>query len=296
MSKTYHINKMLPSLPALRAFDTAARLGSFRAASEQLSVTPTAISHHIRTLEDQLGTTLFERVGRTVTLTEDGRRLAATTSQAFGMLSETVSALRRTARKAVRIAAGPTFAARWLMPRISDFWEKHSDIELEVVPTHLPNRTDRSDVDIVIRWDRLQEMPPEIPKLIELQPVAVASPEFAASHGPFSHPSDVLRLPLLHQRNHWGWRDWFDALGVTAPGDLRGVVVEDANVLLRAAVEGQGVVLGWLPMVEQDLREGRLQRLFDEEITPTHGYFMEIQGDHRPNKQVRTVCEWLLSA
>lgn len=287
---------MLPSLPALRAFDAAARLGSFRAAAEALTVTPTAVSHHIRTLEDQLGTALFERTGRAVVLTEDGRRLAATTAQAFAMLSETVSALRRTARKAVRIGAGPIFAARWLMPRISDFWESHPDIELEVVPSHLPHLTGRTDVDIVIRWDRLSERREDQPKLVELQPVAVASPDFIARHGPLTRPADLLQVPILHQRDHWGWTDWFGALGVSLPGQLRGAVFEDANVLLRGAVEGQGAILGWLPLVAQDLREGRIQRLFDEELTPTHGYFMETLGEHRPNRQVRTVRDWLLAA
>ena len=93
---------MIPSLPALRAFDAAAQQGSFRAAAEKLSVTPTAISHHIRGLEDQLGAKLFERVGRDVALTEDGKRLAEATAQAFGLLGDAVRSLRRSSRKVVR--------------------------------------------------------------------------------------------------------------------------------------------------------------------------------------------------
>lgn len=116
---------MTPSLPALRAFDAAARLGRFRTAAEELPVTPTAISDHIRGLEDQLGVQLFTRSGRDVVLTEDGRRLAEATGQAFGTLDDAVRALQRRSRKVVRLSAGPIFTARWLMPRISDFWETH---------------------------------------------------------------------------------------------------------------------------------------------------------------------------
>ena len=105
---------MTPSLPALRAFDAAARQGSFRAAAEKLSVTPTAISHHIRGLEDQLGAKLFDRIGRDVSLTEDGKRLAQATGQAFGILDSAVRAVQRNVRKVVRLSAGPIFTARWL--------------------------------------------------------------------------------------------------------------------------------------------------------------------------------------
>ena len=284
---------MTPSLPALRAFDAAARQGSFRAAAEKLSVTPTAISHHIRGLEDQLGVKLFERAGRDVALTEDGKRLAGATSQAFEILDDAVRTLRRSSRKVVRLAAGPIFTARWLMPRISDFWQAHHEIELEVVPSYQPGRLDRADVDIVIRWERMAEMPDDAVKLLELSPVAIASRGFVDRFGPVETPEDLLRLPLLHQRNHWGWLDWFAAMNVRVAVPLRGPVFEDANVLLRGAAEGQGVIVGWLPLIDQDLAEGRVVRLFDENITPTHGYFVEVQTGSRTRRETRGAMEWL---
>ena len=285
---------MLPSLPALRGFDAAARMGSFRAAAEALSVTPTAISHHVRSLEEQLGTQLFHRTGRTVSLTEDGRRLAqnhrAGLWHARGKPSTPCAARHA---NVVRIAAGPIFTARWLMPRISDFWERHPGIELEVVPTYQPRMLDRNDADIVIRWERFSEAPQGAVKLVELQPVAVASRDFITRYGPFDRPADLLGIPILHQRDHWGWQDWFHALGVAAPGQLRGPVFQDANVLLRGAAEGQGAILGWLPFVGQDLIEGRVERLFDEEIPPTQGYFMDVWDGNPSKKGIRTVANWL---
>ncbi len=284
---------MIPSLPALRAFDAAAQQGSFRAAAEKLSVTPTAISHHIRGLEDQLGVKLFERVGRDVALTEDGKRLAKATTQAFGMLDDAVRTLRRSSRKVVRLAAGPIFTARWLMPRISDFWEANPDIELEVLPAYRPSALDRRKADIVIRWERMAQMPGDAVKLLELSPVAIVSEGFLARHGPVETPGDLLRLPLLHQRNHWGWLDWFTAMNVRVSSPLRGPVFEDANVLLRGACEGQGAIVGWLPLIDQDLVEGRVVRLFDEEITPTHGYFVEVWNGSQSRRETRDAMEWL---
>lgn len=288
---------MLPSLTGLRAFDMASRTGSFRTAAEELHVTPTAVSHHIRNLEDHLGVRLFDRVGRTVILTEDGKRLARSTAQAFSLLEDTISTFQRANRNVVRVAAGPIMTARWLMPRISDFWSRHPGIELEVVPTYKTDRLHQGDADIVIRWARLADIPRATPLLLALQPVAVASADFIRDYGPFNDPADLLECPILHQRNHWGWLDWFSAMGVSAPEHLRGPVFEDANVLLRGAVEGQGAIVGWLPLVEQDLIEGRIERLFDETITPTHGYIVDPQNSAstlRPS--VRKVCDWLTSA
>lgn len=284
---------MLPSLSALRAFDAAARHGSFRAAADALSVTPTAVSHHIRGLEEQLGVKLFVRTGRDVSLTDDGRRLAETTEQAFGMLGEAVRALKRSSRRVVRLAAGPIFTARWLMPRISDFWEAHPGIELEVVPSYQPRLLDRSYADIVVRWERLSEMPETAVKLLELRPVAIASETYLAHHGEVTSPEVLLDLPILHQKNHWGWLDWFAAMGVQSPGVLQGPVFEDANVLMRGAADGQGAVVGWLPLIEQDLRQGRVVRLFDEDITATHGYFVEVWNKAETRQDFRKVMQWL---
>lgn len=284
---------MTPSLPALRAFDAAARQGSFRAAAEQLSVTPTAISHHIRGLEDRLGVKLFARIGRDVALTEDGKRLAQATTQAFTTLDEAVHALRRTARNVVRLTAGPIFTARWLMPRIGDFWASHPDIELEVLPAYRPGAHEHANADIVIRWERMAEMPDDATKLLELSPVAIASEDYVDRFGPVGRPGDLLHLPLLHQRDHWGWLDWFTAMDVRAGTPLRGPVFEDANVLLRGAAQGHGAIVGWLPLIDQDLREGRVVRLFDEEITPTHGYFVQIVNGSQTRRKTRAVLDWL---
>ncbi len=284
---------MKPSLPALRAFDAAAQHGSFRAAAEHLSVTATAISHHVRGLEDQLGTKLFVRSGRDVVLTEDGARLSEATVQAFGILDDAVRTLHRDSRKVVRLAVGPIFTARWLMPRISEFWQAHPNIELEFLPSFEPGAYANETIDIVIRWDRIEGSDPKAIKLLELSPAAIASKAFIETHPAICHPDDLKRLPLLHQRNHWGWLDWFTAMNVAVDSPLRGPIFQDANTLLRGAADGQGVVIGWLPLIDQDLADGRVVRLFDEDISPTHGYFVEMRGGLAHRAEVRRVVEWL---
>ena len=181
------------------------------------------------------------------------------------------------------------------MPRISDFWEANSEIELEVVPSYQPSNLDRENIDIVIRWERMAEMSDGSVKLLELSPVAIASKDFVARFGPIESPEGLLSLPLLHQRNHWGWLDWFTAMDVQVADPLRGPVFEDANVLLRGAAEGQGAIVGWLPLIDQDLAEGRVIRLFDEKITPTHGYFVEIRKGSQARRETREAMEWLTS-
>ena len=193
----------------------------------------------------------------------------------------------------VRLAAGPIFTARWLMPRISEFWTLHPGIDLEVLPTYEPRQLDPANVEIVIRWERMADMPDTAIKLLELSPVAIASQSFVDARGPFRNPQDLLDVPLLHQRNHWGWLDWFSAMGVTSPAPLRGSIFEDANVLFRGAAEGQGAVVGWLPLIDQDLREGRVVRLYDENIAPTHGYYVNLNGSDRAASKVEKVLNWL---
>ena len=180
------------------------------------------------------------------------------------------------------------------MPRISDLWERLPGIELEVVPWYRPQVGDKSAADIVISWERLAEMPASTPKLLELHPVAIASTAYIDLHGAMAGLQDMLDRPVLHQRDHWGWRDWFAAMGVDVDHPLQGPVFEDANVLLRGAAKGQDAIRGWLPLIDQDLREGRVLRLFDENIAPTHGYYLQNSNGMRNSQKTQSVIDWLV--
>lgn len=203
--------------------------------------------------------------------------------------------MRGSSQRVIRLGAGPIFTARWLMPRISEFWERHPDLTLEVVPSLRPSDLSQHTIDLVVRWERLQEMPEDAIRLLVLQPVAVASPDFVARFGPFCEPADLLTVPILHQSNHWGWSDWFNSQGITPPQPIRGSVVNDANILIRAAADGQGAIIGWLPLISQDLGEGRVVRLFDEKSTPTHGYVLDLPDGNPTRRETQKALDWLTS-
>ena len=283
---------MLPSLKALRAFDHAARTGSFKAAAEVLNISATAISHHIRTLEDDLGVALFQRDGRNVALTRQGRDLATEVAQAFTQLSQAVDRTRRAPDGHItRIAAGPYFAARWLMPRLATFWTVHPKISLEVVP--IPHRLSgrEIDADIMIAWDDVTEK--NAKPLLTLTPFAIASPNLIARLGRPKIPADLLKMPLIHQRDTSSWAEWFAAMGVACTAPLQGPVFEDANAVMRGAVDGQGVTLGWMPLIQPEIETGRVVRLFDQPITWKKQYYVSIAPKGQRSSSAKSVVDWL---
>ena len=283
---------MLPSLKALRAFDQAVRSGSFKAAAQSLNVSPTAISHHIRTLEQDLGVALFERDGRNVILTPQGQELSADVAQAFAQLAQAVERTRRKPRgQAIRIAAGPFFAARWLMPRLATFWVQHPQISLEVVP--IPQRLAGRDIDadIVISWDDITAENAQ--PLLTLTPFAIASPAFIERFGRPNHPVDLVNMPLIHQRDTSSWTDWFAAMDVAFVKPLKGPIFEDANAVMRGAVEGQGVTLGWMPLIEHEIETGRVIQLFDQSVAWKKQYYVNVASRGMRNSAAQSVVEWL---
>lgn len=283
---------MLPSLKALRAFDQAVRCGSFKAAAQALNVSPTAISHHIRTLEQDLDVALFERDGRNVILTPQGQELSADVAQAFAQLALAVERTRRKPRgQAIRIAAGPFFAARWLMPRLATFWVEYPQTSLEVVP--IPQRLAGGDIDadIVISWDDITAENAQ--PLLTLTPFAIASPAFIERFGRPNHPVDLVNMPLIHQRDTSSWINWFAAMDVACVKPLKGPIFEDANAVMRGAVEGQGVTLGWMPLIEQEIETGRVIQLFDQSVAWRKQYYVNVASRGMQNSAAQSVVEWL---
>ncbi|WP_052262061.1 LysR substrate-binding domain-containing protein [Leisingera sp. ANG-M1] len=286
----------LPSLPALRAFEAAARLGSFRAAAEAINVSPTAVSHHIRGLEAYLNIQLFTRDGRQVHLTDEGARLADGTAKAFRILEATVDSVARWPEKTtVRIALGPSFATRWLLPRFGDFCAKFPDVELKLVQTPLLVSPQNVDADIFITWGdgRFPGMISE--PLVSVLSAPVASPALLQRLGHPQSPADLKRFPLIHQRDTLGWNAWFMEAGVSLNGPLPGPVIEDTNVVLQAAAAGQGIVMGWIPLIDTDLESGVLVQLFDTTVSENRAYYL-VRPESGPNEGITgEICDWLLA-
>ena len=257
-----------------------------------MNVSPTAISHHIRTLEQDLDVALFERDGRNVILTPQGQELSADVAQAFAQLAQAVERTRRKPRgQAIRIAAGPFFAARWLMPRLATFWVEYPQISLEVVP--IPQRLAGGDIDadIVISWDDITAKNAQ--PLLTLTPFAIASPAFIERFGRPNHPVDLVNMPLIHQRDTSSWINWFAAMDVACVKPLKGPIFEDANAVMRGAVEGQGVTLGWMPLIEQEIETGRVIQLFDQSVGWRKQYYVNVASRGMQNSAAQSVVEWL---
>ncbi|MBB6251832.1 LysR substrate-binding domain-containing protein [Nitrospirillum iridis] len=258
------LSATLPPLPALRAFEAAGRLLSFRQAGEELLITQSAVSHHIRQLEDSLGVALFIRHARGVTLTTAGARYLAVVCQAFDLIAGATRDVRgQAARRALKVSMVPSFAANWLAPRLARFAAAHPDIDLTLDPT-----LDRVDVaggaaDIGIRYGPgPQPGDGLVGRLLHMDRLApVASPDLLRRGPPLRVPADLLAHPLLFTLRPFEW----DAWAVAAQLDLRGartLQLTDYNIVLQAAVDGQGVAMGRALLIEDRIRAGLLVRLF----------------------------------
>jgi LysR family glycine cleavage system transcriptional activator len=284
----------LPSLPALRAFEAAARLGSFQGAAEALGVSPTAISHHIRGLEANLNEQLFTRSVRQVHLTDEGERLGHGVSKAFRILEASVSAIAGQRQKTkIRIALGPSFATRWLLPRFAEFCEQFPKVDLELVQTPLLVSPQNVDADIFITWgDGI--FPGMISEpLVNILTVPVANPTLIRRLGHPQTPSDLLNYPLIHQRDTLGWNAWFQTAGVQSGARLSGPVIEDTNVVLQAAIAGQGIVMGWIPLINEELKSGALVQLFDAVLSEHRAYYLVRREAGPRETEVSQICQWL---
>ena len=285
----------LPTLHGLRAFEAAARLGAFNKAADELNVTATAISHHIRSLEESLGTSLFLRNTRRIVLTADGRKLHEACGPAFEALKDAVASIKRqNARQTITIALGPLLASRWLTPRLNRFWNAFSTIDLQLV--HTPLRVDPQAIsaDIYLVWGEGDWPGLDSVPFLVTHGVPVASPDYLDAQGRPHTAEQLLEHPLIHQRSTEGWRRWLAAHAVKLPEEPGGIVIEDANVVLRSAISAQGIALGWLPLIETEISAGRLVPLFPPRSFSPLGYHLITSPKRDASGMAAKVVEWLL--
>lgn len=288
--------RRLPSFAALRAFEAAARNGSFKAAAAELGLSPTAISHQIRQLEETCGRPLFYRHVRQVELSPEGAGLAQAVTGAFDTLDEAWLRLVEGAdRASVTMAAGPIFASRWLVPRLVRLWRAHPHIDLVLHHSPLAVWRQASRFDLAVAWGKGDWEGFETAPLLRIRVSPMLAPALAAEAGSIVAPADLMRLPLLHHRDEAGWREWFAAAGVATPRPLGGMVFDDANVLLQATLSGRGASLGILEFVGDELLARRLCQPFALSTDPGDAYHL-ITGPRRTQRaEVADVRAWLLA-
>ena len=300
---------------SLRAFEASSRLGSFKDAARELSVTPTAISHQIKRLETYLGLALFERLHRSLQLTPAGEALAAEAQQAFRRLGRLLDDLRLEGRAAgphsLTVSVVPSFATKWLAPRLPDFQLANPRIALRIIAdeTLVDLRRDRI-VDLAVRYGRgpygkdlhARRLWPggEI--------VAVCAPAVAKDRA-LRSPADLAHQMLIRtatpgQRTQplrtlpaSDWLSWFAAAGITVDARIRkaleGPYFSASQLAIEAAAAGKGVALAPKVLVEREIASGRLVRLFPVGVKDPNSFWLLCQADRARESRIRTFSKWL---
>jgi LysR family glycine cleavage system transcriptional activator len=285
----------LPPLNALRAFEASARHLNFRVAAEELGVTQGAVAQHVRGLEADLGLKLFDRLPRTLAITDQGRRYASQLRRAFEMMTEATAALRPEPLR-LTISVTPTFAAKWLIPRLPAFTSEHPDIELRIIASDSLSNFQSDGVDIAVRYSR----PPFGPGLItdllfEQEIIAVCSPALLEQPVQSLHPSAVGRFTLLND-THDLWPEFIErTLGLSVPA-TRQVSFNQTSLAIDAAIAGQGLALTNRFLVEPDLLTHRLAQAFEPTLRGSSGFYVVALRKPRQPKPCMLVRQWLLSA
>ncbi|MEO8023560.1 LysR substrate-binding domain-containing protein [Polaromonas sp.] len=288
--------RTLPPLSALRAFEAAARHRSAKLAAEELSVTATAISHQLRTLEDWLGVTLFLRKPRQLELTAAGRELMYASGNAFDMLAGTVARLRAVPeRQTVTLSTTPAVAARWLLPHVGLLRAQHPALDLHIHVTHEPVALDGHSADVAIRYGSGRWPGLVAHKLFDNVFAPTCSPALK-----LVHTKDLARHGLLHfdasnaKSVPIGWSGWQKLANVRGLDASAGPVFSDETHTISAALAGQGVALMSRALIGDELRRGTLVCPFGPELhgEPFHLVYPEAR---RTDPAVQAVREWVMS-
>ena len=280
-------------LLALQAFDVAYRLGSFRAAAHALHLTPSAISHRIRSLEKLVGESLFTRSHRTVSPTRAGRTLAESTGRAFGELAR----IARTGeghgvQKRLRLAVATTFSTSFLVPRVADFVKRNPGIELVIEHVQRDVDFENEPYDAAINsgsgeWPGLAAT--ELVKIFTT-PVCTRAMK---QHFKLAKPFDLQRAPLIYVTAYpLAWPLWLERAGIRELQPAQSLWVDSFSAGVAAATQGAGVALGLEPLFAEDEEAGRLVRLFSIR-QPTGAYWLVHRPSDARNPLLRAFKRWL---
>ncbi len=282
-------------LTALRTFEVAARRLSFKDAAEELCVSATTVSNQIRQLESDWDCKLFIRKTRAVVLTDEGRSLSHVVTRAFGDIRAEIDVHMNRTRKIVRLAVGPIFGARWLSPRLAKFQAAQRNIQLMV--QHSPRITDAAmmDANLAVDWGDGNWSGLECRHLLDITYSPVLSSELLKSLGGLKAPEDLVRYPIIHQRNRSEWTAWFELAGCSDLPTPDGVTITDTNIVTQAAMDGQGVSLGIFPLMQPDVDANRLIKPFDIDLVPGRSFYLLAKPNSVRNTEVSTVMNWLLA-
>lgn len=277
--------KRLPPLNFVKVFESSARHLNLHRAAEELGVTPGAVSQQIRALEANLGVPLFERLHKKLRLTAAGQQLFATSSQVLQMLQETVDRLP-SPRQMVRITAAPTLCTRWLVPRLSNFYERHPNVGVLIDASIQYINLADEPFDVAVRHGRNGLQGGQHKLMFADEVVAVCAPSISTLIS-----NDMSNAKLLCFAAHDHWQCWFNAKGLTGQNNLDRVSFSHLMLALDAAIAGQGVALAPLQLVEHDLRQARLVRVHGDPVTTGFSYYIVARTQSR---HVEAFTDWIV--
>jgi LysR family transcriptional regulator, glycine cleavage system transcriptional activator len=290
---------LLPSLNGLRAFEAAARLLSFTQAAAELNVTQTAISHQIRRLEDQLGIKLFLRHGRSLTLTQEAQDYLSAVRSAFEDLRRATARLHRSGReRRLTVSTTASLATKWLVSRVAAFQDANPGMEIRITTSTGLVDFRREEVDLAVRYGRGHWPGLRADWLMAERLFPVCSPGLLRGSEPLRLPADLARHTLLHTtvyRDDWGL--WLIAAGLPLSiAARRGLTFDLGFMAIQAAVEGLGVALGRLHLVEADIAAGRLVAPFDTVLPQDAGYYVVVPEATAGLADIALFRDWLIAS
>jgi LysR family glycine cleavage system transcriptional activator len=284
----------LPPLNAVRAFDSAARHLSFRCAAEELCVTPGAVSRQVANLEAFLGIRLFIRRHRQVALTKAGKMYLADVREGLVRIAQATAALdARSGDKVLRLKLPPTFAIRWLVPRLGRFHAHHPDISVQITTSHAPADFDNDEIDAAVQYSNGLKPGFLGERLFNevLIPVYQAGLSAVASA---CSPQDLAGKVLLHSfRRPDDWPRWFAAAGVPDCAVKQSLVFENSSMTYQGAVDGLGVAMAHAAFVADELRSGRLVCPVPVRLEGSVAYFLVYPKAHAHSESLRVFHRWL---
>lgn len=291
------------SVGHLRALEAVARHLNFRAAAEDLSLTQSAVSRQIQSLEDEIGVALFLRHTRAVELTAAGAQLLRAVLPALDRIDSTVRHIRRSAgRKSVAISTWASFGSMWLIPRLEAFQTEYPDIDIRIDATDVSVDLETSDVDLVLRYTRPENVPPSAIRLFGEQLAPVASPWLLQGGRAIRSGEDLRQFAMVeagdahrHHNLEWlTWRRWLDAHGLTTLEPKRWLYFNYAHQIAQAALTGQGVALARMPLVSDSLANGDLVEVLPNMRLDTPlAYWLIVGPRSGARPEIQAFCAWV---
>lgn len=293
------MSRPIPPLNPLRAFEVAARHLSFTRAAEELFVTPSAVSHQIKTLEESLGIALFTRDAKALSLTAAGKAYLPGVQQAFKQLAHATHQLQTHGMPALKINIPPTFAVKWLIPRMDRFMKAHPEIDLKVSTSNHTVDFSREDFDLSVRYGRghYPGLHSELCLPVEVFPVC--SPALMRGEHPLLVPADLKHHTLLHDDSTYtdvsnpNWAMWLEHAGVTGIDATRGPSFWPSHLVINAAADGLGVALAKKNWVVKDLADGLLVRPFDISLPVEFSYFIVYPEERVEDRRIAAFVDWV---